>query len=113
MVAVLKTAPPKVWVTDPVELKMTVPPAVYEPPVLLNFPPTVSVPVGGAKVPPEIARSPVIVMVPPPPVNPPDEFDWLKLAAVMVAEVLELAVNVCVPDSCMSPVTEMYIGSAP
>ena len=111
--AVPKTAPPKVWVTDPVELKTTVPPAVYEPPVLLNFPPIVSVPVGGVKVPPEIARSPVVVMAPPPPVKPPDEFDWLKLAAVMLAEVLELAVKVCVPDSCMAPETEIAPVCAP
>jgi hypothetical protein len=56
-------------------------------------------------VPPWMSNVPPIVIAPPPPVKPFDVFCWLKLPAPIVADALELAVNVCDPDSVMAFVT--------
>ena len=63
-------------------------------------------------MPPVIVNAAVTVMVPPPPVKPA-VFARLRLLAVMVEEALELAVKLCVPDSCMAPETEISPVVAP
>ena len=52
-----------------------------------------------------MSNVPPIVIAPPPPVKPFDVFRWLKLAAPIVADVLELALNECEPDKIIALVT--------
>jgi hypothetical protein len=80
-------------------------PGVYVPPVMYIVPATLTPPEPPVKLPLFRVKSLLVVKVPPPAVNPPDVFPSVKVAALMVAEALELAVNVKEPEVCRLVVT--------